>query len=171
MLRRTIRGKDEPSDQIRSFESFRVGDMLKSPAVLIDEDRIRQFAEVSGDFNPIHMDADFARKTHFRGIVAHGMLVASIATGMAYQCGLFGENTLALESSQERFLLPARPGDLLYAEVEIKATDPEASKRCGRIIWELNIYRSNEDGEDVLLMEGRWSTLIFKAAWLKRLMR
>ena len=43
----------------------------------VTDDSVRAFAEVSGDHNPVHLDDDFARRTVFRGRVAHGMLIGA----------------------------------------------------------------------------------------------
>ena len=43
----------------------------------ITEERIQRFAEASDDFNPVHMDEEFASKTAYRGRIAHGLLSAS----------------------------------------------------------------------------------------------
>ncbi|MFH1652227.1 MAG: MaoC family dehydratase, partial [Chloroflexota bacterium] len=80
----------------------------------ITEQDIRMFAEVSGDFNPVHLDEAFAQKTMFQGRIAHGVLAISlISAAMAKLPGL-----VILLSHQSRFLKPVRIGDTITAAGE-----------------------------------------------------
>lgn len=87
----------------------------------VDVDLIRKFAEVSGDFNPLHMDEEFAAKTPFRGIIAHGALVASFVS-----CVLGNELPgpgAIFQSMQIRFKRPVRPGDTVFARATVAEID------------------------------------------------
>ena len=81
----------------------------------ITETDINLFAEVSGDFNPVHMTEDYARKTFFRGRIAHGVM--SIALLSAATAKLPGLVIVLSHSSQ--FLKPVRIGDTITAEAEV----------------------------------------------------
>ena len=48
----------------------------------VKEEMGQKFAELSGDFNPIHLDGEFAKDSRFNGKIAHGMLVASFISGV-----------------------------------------------------------------------------------------
>lgn len=65
--------------------SFKVGD-TKSVTVKVTDKMVHQFAEMSGDFNPVHMDDEAASKTRFKRRIAHGMI-----------CGALISRTLAME--------------------------------------------------------------------------
>ena len=58
------------------FEDLELG-MEASHEKTVSEDDIASFAEVSGDYNPVHMDEDYAAGTFFKSRIAHGMLTAS----------------------------------------------------------------------------------------------
>lgn len=152
---------------VRSFESLQIGETHRSPIRVLEQSTIVAFAEVTGDMNPIHLDPAFARRTVFRGTVAHGMLLSGILTGMAYDTGLLGENILALESSEERYLAPVRPGDRIRGSVRISGKDPGVSKRCGRVRWDVKMEKIRDDGLPELVLVVHWNTLVFKAAYLK----
>ena len=77
------------------FEEFEIGLEIRTGARTITETDIVNFAGLSGDFNFIHINATAAADTPFGGRVAHGMLVASIATGLAVQQGFIDGTTLA----------------------------------------------------------------------------
>jgi 3-hydroxybutyryl-CoA dehydratase len=82
---------------------------------------LAQFADVSGDFNPVHMDPEYAKTTIFKGRIAHGMLSASfISTVLGTK--LPGPGAIYI-SQNLRFKAPVRPGDTVTAEVTVKAVD------------------------------------------------
>ena len=81
----------------------------------IDEEGITAFARVTGDFNKLHTDEEFARKTIYRRPVAHGLLTASlISTVMGTK--MPGPGTVMAEIDFQ-FLMPVYPGDTIRAEV------------------------------------------------------
>jgi 3-hydroxybutyryl-CoA dehydratase len=93
------------------------GDLLPPLKKRITAERIRDYACVSGDLNPLHVDAGFAQKTNFGGIVAHGMLTLAYVSEM--MAGLFGEDWLYGGQLDMRFKNPARPGDELTIGGEV----------------------------------------------------
>ncbi len=87
---------------------------------------LEQFAEVSGDFNPVHMDPEYAKTTMFKGRIAHGMLSASfISTVLGTK--LPGPGAIYI-SQNLRFKAPVRPGDTVTAEVTVKSVDLDRSR-------------------------------------------
>lgn len=74
---------------------------------------IDAYAQASGDYNPIHIDPDFARTTPMGGTIAHGMLVLSFISEM--MTAAFGELWLRGGTLDVRFRAPARPGDTVTA--------------------------------------------------------
>lgn len=153
---------------VRHFESFEIGQVYVSEWQTMSEDLIQQFASITGDHNPIHLDADFAKRTIHRGVIAHGLLVAGLSTGMAFACGLLGKNILALESSSEKYFGAVRPGDEIYGKVTIKEMNAEASRRCGRVLWLTQVFKKLRDGTESLVMEAVWSTLVFKKQYVPK---
>src|SRR3954453_19688740 len=81
------------------FDDIEVGQEWESPGRTVTEADIVNFAGLSGDFNPIHMDHEFARTTPFRQPIAHGMLVFSMATGLGVSVPMM--RTLAVLSIKE----------------------------------------------------------------------
>src|ERR1051325_1826694 len=83
--------------------------MSESLARTVTERDVDLFGEVSGDRNPVHFDEEFARKTVFRGRIAHGVLsLAYVSTVLGMQ--MPGPGTIFL-SSTARFKAPVRIGD------------------------------------------------------------
>jgi acyl dehydratase len=97
------------------FEDFQVGQRFTTPARTVTEADIANFAGVSGDFNPIHTDAEFARSTPFGERIAHGLLVLSMLTGLRQRSGHFEGTIVAwLEIRNYRFLKPVFIGDTVH---------------------------------------------------------
>lgn len=103
--------------QHRFIEDLSAG-MSASVSKIITMDDIVKFADVSTDINPVHLDAAYAATTPFKGVIAHGMLSASLLSAvMANQ--LPGPGTVYLAQSL-KFKIPVRPGDEVTAAVTIK---------------------------------------------------
>ena len=82
---------------------------------------VEAFAGLSEDFNPLHLDSAFAATTPFERPIVHGMLLASLFSGLLGQ-QLPGKGAVYLGQSL-RFLAPVRPGDDVTAEVAVLAID------------------------------------------------
>src|SRR5262249_19212580 len=68
------------------FDDVEVGQEWESSGRTVTEADVVNFAGVSGDFNPIHMDHEFAKTTPFRRPIAHGLLVFAIGSGLGVMC-------------------------------------------------------------------------------------
>ena len=79
-----------------TYEEFEQGAIYKTQARTITEADVVAFAGFSGDFNPIHVDAESAKNSPFGQRIAHGMLTVAISTGLANLTGLMEGTTIAL---------------------------------------------------------------------------
>jgi acyl dehydratase len=92
------------------------------PWVQIDQQRINQFADCTGDHQFIHIDEEKARQTPFGGTIAHGFLTLSMLVKMSEEHGVFPENTLMginYGFDKVRFLAPVRAGKRVRVHTEI----------------------------------------------------
>ena len=87
----------------------------------VEERDIQLFAAMSGDHNPVHLDAEFAASTIFRERIAHGMLTAGLISAVIGE-QLPGHGTVYMGQTL-KFLAPVRPGDMVHAEVEVIGID------------------------------------------------
>jgi ABC-type branched-subunit amino acid transport system substrate-binding protein len=94
----------------KSIDELKVGDSAEITQ-LITEELIREFARIIGDFNPIHLDEDYAQKTRFKGRIAHGALSIGFFSNLLGN-SLPGPGTIYL-SHEIKFLAPVRIGDTL----------------------------------------------------------
>jgi len=97
---------------------FKIGQELPGREKLITQEEINLYAQASRDFNPIHINEEFARKTAAGGTIAHGMLVLAYVSQMMTEA--FGKSWLEGGRFNIRFKTPARPGDRLKIQGKIE---------------------------------------------------
>jgi acyl dehydratase len=146
------------TDRHLYFEDVEVGQEWRSLGRTITETDIVNFAGLSGDFNPIHLDHQFASTTPFRRPIAHGLLVFSVASGL----GLFSPpmRTLAILSLRDwQFKGPVFPGDTVHVISRVLEKKVRGRGRRGEITWQRLIYNQDgkvvQEGISVTLVEGR----------------
>lgn len=134
------------------LEELSVG-MSASYAKTITETDIVLFVGVSGDDNPVHINAEFAKQTPFEGRIAHGLLTASLIS-CVLGTRLPGPGAIFL-SLNIRFKAPVRPGDTVKAVATIK--EIIADKR--RVVLETVCYVG-----DTKVLEGEAMVMVDKKA-------
>jgi len=139
------------------FEEFEVGQTIRSPGRTVTEADVVLFAGLSGDFNTIHTDAEYAATTPFGARVAHGLLGLAIASGLAVRTGIMEGTVLAFrEIISWKFSRPVFIGDTIHIIIEVEET--KAIPRLGGGSLLLAVDVRNQDNETV--MKGRWSVLV-----------
>src|SRR5438128_3833036 len=94
------------------FEDIEVGQQWESLGRTITETDIVNFAGISGDFNPMHLDHEFARSTPFRRPIAHGLLIQAVGSGLGLHSPPM--RTVAILSIREwNFREPVYVGDTI----------------------------------------------------------
>lgn len=139
------------------FEEFEDGTTITTAARTITEADLVNFAGVSGDFNSIHTDEQYSRQSFFEQRVAHGLLVLSVASGLAMRTGLMEGTVIAWRDIGDwRFSQPVFIGDTIHATLEVIERKPMPRLGGGRV--ELKVAIHNQDGQTV--MRGRWGLLV-----------
>jgi len=139
------------------FEEFEIGQQIITPGRTITESDIVSFAGLSGDYNQIHTDAEFSSNTPFGKRVAHGLLVLSIASGLAMRTGVLEGTVIAFrEINNWKFSLPIYIGDTIHVELKIVETKPFPRLGGGLIIIELSVKNQQND----VTMKGTWTALV-----------
>ena len=139
-----------------TFDEFHSGDTFVSAARTVTEADIVTFAGLSGDFNPLHSDETFAAGTPFGTRIAHGMLVVSMATGMANWTGVFEGTTIALMEQVIRYKGAVKPGDTLHLELTV--ADKKETSKPDRGVLVVDTRVLNQDGQAVV--EGQWTLMM-----------
>jgi acyl dehydratase len=122
------------------FEHVSPGQALPSLTKHVTVEQIRQYAEASGDRNPIHLDEGFARSAGLPGVIAHGMLTMAFANQMVTDW--LGDRSL-LKRLQGRFAGMVQPGD----DVTVSGTVASKDDATRRVV--INLIVSNQRGEKV----------------------
>jgi 3-hydroxybutyryl-CoA dehydratase len=107
----------------------------------ISESDVYLFAGITGDLNPVHVDAEFAKTTPFGARVAHGPLTFSLCAGLL-GTELPGVGTIAV-TNEVTYEAPVYIGDTIAVRVEVAALDAERNRATMAVIWK------NQDGRQV----------------------
>ncbi len=110
----------------------------------IIQENINLYAQASQDFNPIHIDEDFAKKTPLGGTIAHGMLILAYVSQM--MTAAFGRSWLVGGKLDVRFRAPARPGDTITVSGKICKID----KGGEQTFLNCDVLCSNQKGEAII---------------------
>lgn len=121
---------------------LKIGEKANDSRIITEAD-ILDFARVSGDYNPIHVDKDKASKSIFGHQIAHGMLVASSISAIL-GCKYPGEGTIYLEQNL-KFLKPVYIGDTCDSTVTVSEIINEEKG-----IYKLTTVVNNQHGEIVV---------------------
>jgi 3-hydroxybutyryl-CoA dehydratase len=111
---------------------------------LVTQDRINAYADASGDYNPLHIDPDFASKTELGGTVAHGMLILAYLSEFMTQN--FGENWVRNGTLSARFKGAAYPGDTVLVSGKVTSIEYEDNY----VLVECNVLCSNQKEEPII---------------------
>ena len=113
------------------MSAMRKGESLPAITKRVTQEQIERYAEASGDFNPIHVNPEFAAGSHFGGAVAHGMMAAAYISEMMTRS--FGTDWLRSGRLKLRFRAPVLPGDTVTtfgAVKRIRGTESGAEVAC-----------------------------------------
>lgn len=124
----------------KTYDELQVGDTALFGRTLTQED-IWLYAYVSGDYNPVHIDEEYAKTTIFKGTVGHGMFYAAMLSSAVANL-LPGPGTIFL-SQEFKLRNPARVGDVLSGELKI------AEKKRLKNIVIIECFIKNQEGKTV----------------------
>jgi acyl dehydratase len=101
------------------YEDFAEGQKFVSQVREITSEDIQKFADLTGDFNKLHLDQEFAKSAGFSGTISHGMLTLSFAIGLWHSLDLTNGTTLAFAGlNNVAFKAPVYPGDKIHIEAQ-----------------------------------------------------
>ena len=113
------------------------GDSLPTVNKSVTQEQIERYAEASGDFNPIHVDHEFAAASQFGETIAHGMMIAASISDVMSMA--FNETWAANGRLKLRFRAPVRPGDRVTASGKVKQVKESDGFR--EIACEVHVHR------------------------------
>ena len=133
----------------RFFEEFEKGEVLFSQGRTITEADVVSFAALTGDWNELHVNEEFARQGHFGRRIAHGALIFSISSGLAAQReqSLQPELVAFYGVDRLRFVKPVFLGDTIRLKETVRSLEPQNEK------WGIvNIVREVLNQNEVVIL-------------------
>lgn len=131
---------------VKYYSDFEKGEEFITPARTITEADVTIFSGLSGDYNPLHTNKEFAKETIFQERIVHGLLGISIATGLIFRTGIFDGSTIAFLGIEDwSFKKPIFIGDTIYVKLTI--ADIRKSSRPGRGILIRKVEVLNQKNE------------------------
>jgi acyl dehydratase len=101
------------------YEELVLGDRYQTAPRTVTEADVVAFVGLSGDANPLHTDAEFAKESRFGERIAHGLLGLSICGGFLSRVGVIDGTAVALLGVEWRFRGPVLFGDTVKAEIQV----------------------------------------------------
>ena len=140
------------------FDDLTVGKRWKSRARTITETDVVSFAGLTGDYDPLHVDHEFARQSPFGKPIAHGLLGLSLVAGLGSNHPAV--HTVAFVGIRNwEFLKPAFIGDTVHAVNEVVEASA-GHRRRGTVIWKRQLINQNGD----VIQQGTFETLVERAS-------
>lgn len=138
------------------FEDFKVGEEFVTVSRTVTEADIAIFAGLSGDYNQLHTDEEFAKQTVFGGRIAHGFLGLSMASGLTDRLKHLEGTAMAFLGLTWRFTGPIRIGDTIRVKQVVSEKKETSKADRGVIVFDMKIL--NQKGETV--QEGQQSIMV-----------
>lgn len=143
------------------FDEFEVGQAWTSPSRTITEADLVNFSGISGDFNPLHTDEEFAKQTQFGSRIFHGPGVFAIATGLESRLGIKEGTALAFLGMTWRLKAAVRIGDTIRVEQAVAAVRPSTTKPDrGIVTFDVQVVNQH----DKVCHDGQWFVMLRRLA-------
>jgi 3-hydroxybutyryl-CoA dehydratase len=138
------------------FEEFEEDVELVTPGRTVTETDIQLFAGLTGDYNQLHTDVEFAKDTIFGRPVAHGLLGLSIASGLGARLGFIEGTAVAFRELTWKFTGAVFASDTVH--LKLKVAQKKAMPRLGMGMITFDVSLVNQEGE--VVQKGQWKALI-----------
>ena len=134
------------------YEDLHVGQSWTTAARTVTEHDVMTFAGLTSDMHPLHTDAEYSRKSGFGERIAHGFLVASLASGLGFRLQLTEGTIVANLGTSWRFQNPVKIGDTIHVVMTVKEMRPSQTKPNQGVVVRSYEVR-NQRGETCALGE------------------
>lgn len=134
------------------WDDFPVGFTFTTQAITVTETHLVNWAGLTMDFYPLHMDSEYAAKTPFGQRIAHGPLTFAMAVGLVGLTGIAGDCVIAwLGCDNLRVPAPVKIGDTISVHVEVKETRATKQPDQGFAVWQYTV--KNQRDEPVMTLD------------------
>jgi acyl dehydratase len=143
------------------LEEFSVGQAWVTPARTITDADLVNFAGLSGDFNPLHTDEEYARGTQFGGRIFHGPGVFAVAVGLESRLGIKEGTALAFVGMTWSLKAPVGIGDTIHVEQRVAEVRPSRSKPDRGVVT-FDVAVKNQHGDTC--HDGQWFVMFRRSS-------
>ncbi len=134
------------------WEDFRTGDEVTTQSITMTETHLVIFSGLTMDLYPLHIDEEYAKKTIFKGRIAHGPLTFAMAIGLVFMTGIYGDSIIAwLGVENMKIPAPVKIGDTITVHVKVKEKLETKNRSRGivKFYWEIK----NQRNENVMMLD------------------
>ncbi len=136
------------------FDELNIGDCWESRGRTITESDVVNFAGMTGDYDPLHVDHEFAKQTPFGRPIAHGLLGLSLLAGLSSTAPAM-QTKAFLGIGKWQFLRPLLIGDTVRVKTEVADLNSK-NRRQGRVTWRRQLV--NQANE--VVQQGEFETIV-----------
>ena len=139
-------------EQSKYGDDFSVGDVYTTASITVTETHLVNWAGLTMDFYPLHMDKEYAAKTEFGERLAHGPLIFGMAVGLVSMAGFGGDAAIAwLGVDNMKMLAPVKIGDTVRVIVEV--TEKQKTSKPGKGVQTWRYTVKNQRDEVVMVFD------------------
>jgi acyl dehydratase len=133
-------------------DDFQVGDVYTTACITVTETHVVNWAGLTMDFYPLHVDKEYAARTEFGERLVHGPLVFALAVGLVSSAGFAGDAAVAwLGANNMKMLAPVKIGDTITVLVEVIDKKPTSKPGKGIQVWRYTV--KNQRQESVMVFD------------------
>ena len=141
------------------YEDFAIGDQFITPARTVTETDVTMFAALTGDYNRLHTDAEYAAQGPFGARIAHGLLGLSFVIGLIYRTEIDPDGAVAFLGLSWKFSAPIKLGDTVHAIITISNMRTTHDPERGIIVQSTQLLNQRDQlvqsGELTLMLKRR----------------
>jgi acyl dehydratase len=138
------------------YEDLEIGGTYTTGGRTVTETDIVNFAGVSGDYNPLHIDAEYSAQQQFGQRIAHGVLGLAMATGQAFALGFLEGTIIAFTELTWKFRKPVYIGDTVYTTATISKRRDMPAAGGGFITFDVKVVNQRDE----TVQRGTWTVLV-----------
>ncbi|MGD8523401.1 MAG: MaoC/PaaZ C-terminal domain-containing protein [Desulfobacterales bacterium] len=139
-------------EQQKYGDDFNVGDIYTTAAITVTETHLVNWAGLTMDFYPLHMDKEYAAQTQFGERLAHGPLIFGMAVGLVSMAGFGGDAAVAwLGVDHMKMTAPVKIGDTIRVVVEVLDKQQTSKPDKGVQTWRYTV--KNQRDEEVMVFD------------------
>ncbi|WP_108646818.1 MaoC/PaaZ C-terminal domain-containing protein [Polynucleobacter rarus] len=128
------------------WEEWEVGKSFTTAARTITETDVVNFAGISGDYNPLHINEEYCKNTQFGTRIAHGPLIYAVAAGLLFQLHLYDDTLIAFLGFESlKFTKPVKINDTIYAKVTVTEVSETSKPDRGVMKRVLQVFNQRDE--------------------------